>query len=112
MGHNAKGGRMTTHSEATRLNLEFYRKQAKALLHDAKAGDAVALERLQTHSPNFDSSAPALHEAQLTIAREQGFPSWPRFRAFVVQSALDFKGLVDEFINAATSDGRRADEML
>jgi hypothetical protein len=32
------------------------------------------------------NSAPKLHDVQLTVAREQGFPSWPGFRTFIVQS--------------------------
>jgi ankyrin repeat protein len=86
------------------LNLEYYRKQAKSLLHAAQSGDAAALSRI--------GGTPALHAAQLAIAREQGFPSWPRFRAFLAQSALDFQGLVAAFVEAALSDRRRADELL
>jgi ankyrin repeat protein len=86
------------------LNLEYYRKQAKDLLKAARAGDAAALARL--------NGTIALHAAQLTIAREQGFPSWPRFRTFLVQSALDFQGLVAAFVKAAVSDRRLAEELL
>jgi ankyrin repeat protein len=94
---------MPTHPEATRLNLEYYRKQAKALLKAAKSGDSTALQGI---------SEPKLHDAQLAIAREQGFPSWPRFRAFIVQSGLDYQSMVAAFIDAAVSDLRRAEEML
>jgi ankyrin repeat protein len=94
---------MPTHPEATRLNLEYYRKQAKTLLKAAKSGNSTALQR---------SSILKLHDAQLAIAREQGFPSWPRFRAFIVQSGLDYQSLVTAFIDAAVSDLRRAEEML
>lgn len=100
---------MSTHPEATRLNLAYYRKQAKALLKAVHAGDPDALARIARHSPN---TAPALHHAQLTIARERGFPSWPRFRAFIFQSTLDFQGLAGAFIDAALSDLRRAEEIL
>ena len=96
---------MPTQPEAVRLNLEYYRKAAKALLRAAQSGDAGALQRIA-------SQPPALHHAQLAIAREQGFASWPRFKAFIVESALDFQGLVTEFIDAALSDARRAEEML
>jgi ankyrin repeat protein len=94
---------MPTRSEATRLNLEYYRKRAKALLKAAKSGDSTVLQRI---------SQPKLHDAQLAIAREQGFPSWPRFRAFIVQSGLDYQSVVAAFIDAAVSDLRRAEEML
>lgn len=96
---------MSTNSEAIRLNLEFYRKQAKALLAAAQAGEQTAIARIGNASPK-------LHDAQLAIAREQGFPSWPKFRAFVMQSGLDFQGLAATFINAALSDGRRARDLL
>ncbi len=102
---------MPTHSEVVRLNLEYYRKQAKALLKAANTKDTNALQRLNLHSPKLGSS-PALHDAQLTIAREQGFPSWPRFKEFIVASNLNFQGLVAAFIEAATSDFKRAEEIL
>jgi ankyrin repeat protein len=103
---------MSDHSEAIRLNLEYYRKRAKALLKAAQAGESDALDRLLRHSPQLDPAAPALHDAQLTVAREEGFSSWPRFKAFIIQSNLDFHGLADAFIQAALSDRRRADEIL
>jgi ankyrin repeat protein len=95
---------MPTYSEATRLNLEYYKKQAKALLHRAREGDAAASAQMEGKI--------ALHAAQRAIAREQGFASWPRFRAFLEQSDLDFQGLAAEFVKTALHDRRRAEEML
>ncbi len=103
---------MPANSKAIRLNLEFYRKQAKALLRSAQSGDETALARLSKHSTRFDPAAPKLHDAQFAIAREEGFPSWPRFRAFLVQSGLEDRGLTAAFIDAALSDLRRATEIL
>jgi len=111
---------MPTHSEAVRLNLEFYRKQAKALLHAAKSGDQEATQRILRQSSKLrDStsvsapgSVPALHDAQLTIAREQGFASWPRFKSFIEQTRLNFQEQVEAFVKAAVSDRRSADELL
>src|SRR5437667_10552241 len=102
---------MTSHSEVVRHNLDYYRKQAKALLRAAQTGDAHALQRLHLHSPK-PSQRPALHDAQLTIAREQGFLSWPRFKTFIVESDLNFQELVTAFIDAAVSDGKRAEALL
>ena len=102
---------MPTHSEAVRLNLEYYRKQAKILLKAGKAGESAAWQRLGLHSPKL-SGPPALHDAQLTIAREQGFSSWPRFKSFIIESNLNFQELVAAFIDAATSDFKRAEEIL
>ncbi len=108
-GHKLKGVRMSTDREAVRLNLEYYRKAAKSLLKAAQAGDAAALGRMA----GFSSGVPAaLHQAQLAIAREQGFASWPRFRAFLVESALDFQGLTAKFTDAALDDLGLAEEML
>ncbi len=84
---------MPTHSEVAHLNLEYYRKQAKALLKASKSGDANAIQRLQRYLPT-QTAMPALHDAQLTIAREQGFLSWPRFKAFIIESNLNFQELV------------------
>ena len=95
--------------EASRLSLEYYRKAAKSLLKAAQSGDAAARERIARHAPH---ASLALHQAQLAIAREQGFPSWPRFRAFLVESALDFQGLTTKFIDAATDDLHAAEEIL
>lgn len=102
---------MPTHSEVVRLNLEYYRKQAKVLLKASRSGDANAIERLNRYLPK-QSVVPALHDAQLAIAREQGFPSWPTFRAFIASSHLNFQETVAAFIDAATSDLRRAEQLL
>lgn len=103
---------MPTHPEAVRLNLEYYRKQAKALLKSAQSGDTAALARLSAHAPQFNPAEPALHQAQLAVAREQGFASWPRFRRFIIESALDFQSLVAAFITAAMNDLRQAEDIL
>ena len=96
---------MPTQPEANRLNLEFYRKQAKELLASAKAGDRSALDRLGKPEPK-------LSDAQLAVARDQGFVSWPKFRAFVIESGLLDAGLADAFIDAAVSDLGRAKALL
>ncbi|MBP2159860.1 MULTISPECIES: ankyrin repeat domain-containing protein [Asticcacaulis] len=95
-------------SQTADLNLEFYKKQAKALLKRARSGDAEANARLR----KFADGDTALHVAQLAVAREQGFASWPRFQAFIIESSLDFQGLTDRFIDAALSDEARAAAML
>jgi len=102
---------MSTHPEANRLNLEYYRKAAKSLQQAARSGDPAALQRITRHFSE-PLPAPALHQAQLAVAREQGFASWPRFRKFLLESALDFQGLVAEFVDTALDDARRAQEML
>jgi hypothetical protein len=76
-----------------RPSLEFDRQQAKALLDALHRGDADAAQRFRTHHPRFGpQGAPggaALHEAQLVIAREYGFASWPGSKQFVEARQLD-----------------------
>ena len=66
-----------------RANLEFLTKQAKGLLQDAKAGDAIARERLRAWGPAGVSERPKLADCQHALAREYGFASWPKLRAHV-----------------------------
>lgn len=65
-------------------SLEQQKKQARELLRAARAGDPTALERFREHHPRFERrSHLALADAQLVLAREYGFASWPRLKAFV-----------------------------
>lgn len=73
-------------------NLEQLRKQAKELARAAKAGDAGALARL-------GGLPPRLASAQLVLAREAGYASWP-----ALVHALDASA--GDFVVAAT-EGRR-----
>lgn len=64
-----------------RPSLEFEHKEAKALLRLLRAGDPVALARFRERHPAIDATAARpvrLADAQLVIAREYGFRSWPR----------------------------------
>jgi uncharacterized protein len=56
-------------------NLEQLRRQAKDLLRSAKAGDADARARIAAVSDRL-----VLASAQLALAREYGFASWPRLK--------------------------------
>ena len=63
------------------VNLNDVRSRAKALLRSAQAGERAALERIK---PYFeDSSSLTLQRVQLVIAREHGFSSWHKLKAFV-----------------------------
>ncbi|WP_193172975.1 DUF1835 domain-containing protein [Nisaea nitritireducens] len=66
-----------------RLNLEQQKKRAKELLKAVRDGDADAVARWQAHHPNGVASERLLADAQLVIARENGFPSWPRMKAHI-----------------------------
>jgi ankyrin repeat protein len=104
---------MPTHSDVVRLNLEFYKKQAKSLLKAVLTGDAAAVARLrQHHTKKMSAELPKLADAQFAIAREQGFPNWPRFKSFIEESRFNFQAQVAAFIAAATSNFKRAEELL
>src|SRR5256885_4459363 len=72
-------------------SLEQYKKQAKDLLKSSKSGHREALQlnlqRIKKDHPRFgrladlelQGSKLALADAQLVLAREHGFESWPRF---------------------------------
>jgi len=81
------------------MNLEQLRKQAKELLREARARDADSLRRLGGRDP-------ILANAQLALAREQGYPSWPALVAAAEAGT-------DAFVEAATSGQKeRAEAML
>ncbi|HTQ98684.1 MAG TPA: hypothetical protein VMH83_01790 [Candidatus Acidoferrum sp.] len=70
-----------------RPDLGQYRKQAKQLVKTA--GSAEAQARIRRHHPRWsalsDPDPPPfkLADAQLVIAREHGFESWPKFAAHI-----------------------------
>jgi ankyrin repeat protein len=102
-----------------RPNLEQLKRQAKDLLHDARAKQSAAIERfriLPSFADKTDADlavATALHDAQSVIAREHGFESWSALRERVEELTLEFGGALDRFLEAAT-DGRpgRAERLL
>src|SRR5690349_19429680 len=61
-----------------RPSLEQLRKQAKDLLRAARNGDTAALARLAASGRRASDARITLSDAQLAIAREYGFPSWPK----------------------------------
>jgi hypothetical protein len=68
-----------TSTPSSGSNLDFYRKQAKQLVRDVRAGEGSALERIRPQLRHIVSLA----DAQLVIAREQGFESWAAFQQSV-----------------------------
>jgi ankyrin repeat protein len=65
-------------------SLEQLRKQAKELLRAHRAGDPAAAARVAAHDPGEPLK---LSGAQHVVAREHGFPSWPRLKAYVERVA-------------------------
>lgn len=73
----------TPSSSPVPSNLEQQRKRAKDLIHAARNGDAVALARIR--AVRSDAGGPPrplkLADAQLVVARDAGFDSWPKLVA-------------------------------
>ena len=61
-------------------NLEYLKKQAKALLHDFRQNNAQAVTKFGTLDLK---AAPKLSDAQHLIAREYGFESWSKLKKHV-----------------------------
>jgi ankyrin repeat protein len=79
----------TRNTKEAVLNLEQQKKQARELLRAIRAGSSDALARLRARHlrwaaedvPTIQKEA-ALHDAQFVIAREQGFASWTKLKAY------------------------------
>jgi ankyrin repeat protein len=84
----------TRHTKEAVLNLEQQKKQARELLRAVRSGDAEAISRLRRNHARWASSDDgalrqlvALHDTQFVLAREQGFASWPKLKAYANPSA-------------------------
>lgn len=99
-----------------RPSLEQYKKQAKELLKAYRSADVETIRRVKRNHPRFEKltepgfeiSKFALADAQLVIAREHGFESWPKFtqRIEVINSeAAAVANPVSVFIEAAIWHG-------
>lgn len=97
-------------------SLEQYKKQAKELLKAYRSADVETIRRVKRNHPRFEKLAEpgfeiskfALADAQLVIAREHGFESWPKFtkRIEVINSAAAARANpVAAFIEAAIWHG-------
>jgi ankyrin repeat protein len=69
---------MSLRSLPDRPDLQQYKKQAKDLLKSVRAGDPDALRRMREHHAR-ELDRIVLADAQLVLAREHGFDSWPKF---------------------------------
>jgi ankyrin repeat protein len=95
-----------------RPDLGQLRRRAKELRNAARVGDAAALERLARHHPTPPAGPVRLAAAQLVIARELGFSSWPVLIAALEADAASRRTL-SAFLSASI-DGRmrQAGEIL
>jgi hypothetical protein len=77
-------------------NLDHLKYQAKDLLKAHATGDRGVAQLMREFHPHFAKSTDAeifaahltLSDAQLTIARESGFPSWPRLKQHIEKPTL------------------------
>jgi ankyrin repeat protein len=83
-----------------RPDLGQLRRRAKELRDAARDGDAVALERLARHHPTAPVGPVRLAAAQLVIARELGFSSWPVLAAALEAGAASRRAL-SAFLSAS-----------
>jgi ankyrin repeat protein len=80
----------------SRPSLEQLRKQAKELIRAVRANEPEAFARLRKHKSIIsepDGPHPAtLADAQLVLAREHGFDSWPKLKHHIllIQRPADF----------------------
>ncbi|NKB65674.1 MAG: hypothetical protein GKR89_01315 [Candidatus Latescibacteria bacterium] len=80
-----------------RPNLEQIKKQAKNLRNAYRQADPDALQRIKTHHPRLAqnpietlaSAAFSLQDAQLVLARELGYSSWPKLVEGIARPDLD-----------------------
>lgn len=100
-------------------SLTFDRKRAKRLLRAARAGDAAARAEFVTHHPRFArqpellAQSVALHDAELVVARQYGFASWPQWKQLVEARLCTRAEQAALLVRAACSnDVRRARVLL
>jgi ankyrin repeat protein len=96
----------------TRINdgpttLEQCKKLAKELVKSWKSGNAAAIAGISSRHPRLRKLTEqqlrntrfTLADAQLIIARDLGFESWPKLKAFTEQPASDFELAADAVIS-------------
>lgn len=95
-----------------RPDLDQLRRRAKELRDAARQGDATAEARFARHHRSPLQGEVSLAAAQLVIARESGFPSWPKLKAAIEAEAAS-RQAVSAFA-AASVEGRmqQARELL
>lgn len=103
---------MSSQTLPPRPSLAHLKAQAKELYLALSQQEPEALARCQEHNINPEpGEAYKLHHAQLTVAREYGFPSWRALKDHVDQLAQ--KSLEDQVIQAAEKgEAKELDRLL
>ena len=92
---------MTVQPLPERPNLDQLRRQAKELLKAGRDGKAEALARIAAYHP---AGMPvSLAAAQLVVAREHGFPSWPQLKATVEERLMTRDQKVRALVRASVT---------
>src|SRR5687768_14158588 len=88
----------------SRPDLAQLRKQAKDLLKSYKSGNPDAVKRFNENHPrparSPGSHTAKLSEAQLVIAREYGFATWPKLKEQVESLLLESEDPLEQFKRA------------
>jgi ankyrin repeat protein len=84
-----------------RPDLDQLRRQAKELRDAARDGDPQAVERFARQYPSAPQAAVTLAAAQLVIARELGFASWPQLKAAIEAHGTTPERLAEAFVAAS-----------
>ena len=98
---------MSTKSLPTSVSLTQLRNQARDLSNGHKAGDVSVCARIRAHFPKLNDASDdailqfnfVLQNAQLAIAREYGFKSWPQLKTHI-ETLASFDRDVDAFKQA------------
>ena len=88
-----------------RPDLHQLRRQAKELRDSARRDEASAVERFVRHHGSAPEGPVTLAAAQLVIARELGFASWPQLKAAIEAHAATPERRAEVFV-AASIEGR------
>ncbi len=83
-------------------NIDHLKNQAKDLLRDFRSGQMSAFQRIREFHPHHAARSDedlsqqtySLSDALLSIAREYGYPSWPRLKAVVAEAQGDSLELI------------------
>jgi len=84
-----------------RPDLDQLRRQAKELRNAARLGEPIASGRIAGQLSPRPAGSVTLAVAQLVIAREHGFASWPKLKAAVEAAGEDSRRLLAGFLAAS-----------
>jgi len=96
----------------SRPNLEQLKNQAKDLLKSVHSADVEALERIRASHPDYSNASDdkmraarfLLTDAQLVVAREYGFPTWPKLKERVESIVIETSDPAELFKRAFKND--------